>query len=86
MKNTGIVRKLDELGRITLPKELRRTLDIDDRDPVEIYTENDTIVLKKYSGIDKCKHCGASENVIKVDGIVICGKCAYKVIDIFKKG
>ena len=86
MKATGIVRKLDELGRITLPKELRRTLGIEDRDPVEIYTEEDAIVLKKYSGADKCKNCGSTENVIKVDGIVICGKCAYKVIDIFKKG
>lgn len=84
MKNTGIVRKLDELGRITLPKELRRTLDIDDRDPVEIYTEEDTIVLKKYSGNDKCKHCGSTENVVNVDGIVICKKCASKVLNVFK--
>lgn len=48
MKATGIVRRLDQLGRITLPKELRRTLDIADRDPVEIYVEDDAIVLKKY--------------------------------------
>lgn len=86
MKATGIVRKLDELGRITLPKELRRTLGIEDRDPVEIYTEEDAIVLKKYSEADKCKLCGSSEKVVKVDDIVICGKCAYKVLDTFKKG
>jgi AbrB family transcriptional regulator, transcriptional pleiotropic regulator of transition state genes len=84
MKNTGIVRKLDELGRITLPKELRRTLGIEDRDPLEIYTEDDTIVLKKYSGIDKCKHCGSTEDVVKSEDIVICKKCASKVLSIFR--
>ena len=52
MKNTGIVRKLDELGRITLPIELRRNLGIDDRDPLEIYVENDQIILQKYEPAD----------------------------------
>lgn len=51
-KNTGIVRRLDELGRITLPIELRRTLDIDEKDPVEIYVSGDSIVLKKYEPSD----------------------------------
>lgn len=48
MKATGIVRKVDELGRIVLPIELRRTLDIAERDPLEIYVEGSSIVLKKY--------------------------------------
>ena len=48
MKSTGIVRKVDELGRIVLPIELRRTLEIADRDPLEIYVEGSSIVLKKY--------------------------------------
>ena len=48
MKSTGIVRKVDELGRIVFPIELRRTLDIDIKDALEIYVENDTILLKKY--------------------------------------
>lgn len=52
MKNTGIVRKLDELGRITLPKELRRTLEVSDRDPLEIFVEEDRIILKKYEPTD----------------------------------
>ena len=52
MKSTGIVRKLDELGRITLPKELRRTLSIDERDPMEIYIEEDRIILRKYEPTD----------------------------------
>lgn len=52
MKNTGIVRKLDELGRITLPIELRRNLGIEDRDPLEIYVEDDQIILQKYEPAD----------------------------------
>lgn len=52
MKSTGIVRKLDELGRITLPIELRRTLGVGERDPLEIYVEEDRIILKKYEPTD----------------------------------
>lgn len=48
MKSTGIVRKVDELGRIVLPIELRRTLDISEKDPLEIYVDGDTVILKKY--------------------------------------
>ena len=52
MKSTGIVRKLDELGRITLPIELRRTLNISDRDPLEIFVDDERIILKKYEPCD----------------------------------
>lgn len=52
MKSTGIVRKLDELGRITLPIELRRTLGVSDRDPLEIFVEEDRIILQKYEPSD----------------------------------
>ncbi len=52
MKDTGIVRKLDELGRITLPIELRRLLDIGERDSLEIFIEEDRIILKKYEPAD----------------------------------
>lgn len=52
MKNTGIVRRLDDLGRITLPIELRRTLDCADRDQLEIFVEEDRIILKKYEPAD----------------------------------
>ncbi len=48
MKSTGIVRKVDELGRVVIPKELRRTLGIEEKDPVEIYIDGDKIILKKY--------------------------------------
>lgn len=52
MKSTGIVRKLDELGRITLPIELRRTLGVEERDPLEIFVDEDRIVLTKYEPAD----------------------------------
>lgn len=48
MKSTGIVRKIDELGRVVIPIELRRTLNLAERDPVEIFTDDDRIILKKY--------------------------------------
>lgn len=52
MKSTGIVRKLDELGRITLPIELRRSLDVNERDPLEIFVDEERIILKKYNPSD----------------------------------
>lgn len=59
MKNTGIVRKLDDLGRITLPKEMRRVYGINIGDPIEIYSDEDMIVLKKYE--TKREHCSCGE-------------------------
>lgn len=84
MKNTGIVRKLDDLGRITLPIELRRNLEIGERGSVEMWVDDDTVVLKKYGVQDKCNHCGTTENIIKSDDVAICKKCASKVIEIFR--
>ena len=51
MKSTGIVRKVDELGRIVLPKELRQTLNINERDPIEIVADNSSIILQKYEPV-----------------------------------
>jgi transcriptional pleiotropic regulator of transition state genes len=62
MKGTGIVRRLDELGRITLPIELRRTLDIGERDPLEIFTDEGRIILQKYEPADI--FTGSKENLI----------------------
>ena len=73
MKSTGIVRKVDELGRVVLPIELRRTLNIDIKDSLEIYVENDSIVLKKYE--PSCIFCGSSEDVKEFKGKNICGAC-----------
>lgn len=73
MKSTGIVRKLDELGRVVLPIELRRTLDISPRDPLEIFIEGDTIILKKYE--TACIFCGQTENIIDFKGKNLCSDC-----------
>ena len=73
MKSTGIVRKMDELGRIVLPKELRKTLGINEKDYVEIFTEQDQIVLKKYH--PSCVFCGSVENLTMFNGKNICGAC-----------
>lgn len=69
MKNTGIVRRLDELGRITIPIELRRSLGIGDREAVEIYTENNKIVLEKYQPSDI--FTGSEENLIEYHGKLV---------------
>ena len=58
MKSTGIVRKVDELGRVVIPIELRRTLDIAEKDALEIYADNDRIILKKYNPNMTCHITG----------------------------
>ena len=74
MKSTGIVRKVDELGRIVLPIELRRTLDIAVKDALEIYVDEGTIILKKYE--PSCIFCGNSKDVISFKGKKVGLDCA----------
>ncbi len=73
MKSIGIVRKVDELGRIVLPIELRRTLDIDVKDPMEIYTDQSTVILKKYE--PACIFCGNAKDVETYKDKNICTSC-----------
>lgn len=73
MKSTGIVRKVDELGRIVLPMELRRTLDINVKDPMEIYVDTDAIILSKYE--PACIFCGNAKRVENYKGKNICLAC-----------
>ncbi|MHC1719132.1 MAG: AbrB/MazE/SpoVT family DNA-binding domain-containing protein [Clostridiaceae bacterium] len=73
MKSTGIVRKMDPLGRIVLPIELRRALEITDNDAMEIFTEGDQIILKKYA--PACIFCGNARNVTNYKGKNICDNC-----------
>lgn len=73
MKSTGIVRKVDELGRIVLPIELRRTMGISERDPLEIYVDGDSIVMKKHEMT--CVFCGSSEDVVDFKDKCICSSC-----------
>ena len=74
MKSTGIARKVDELGRIVLPIELRRKLNIDIKDALEIYTEDDnTIILKKLE--NTCVFCGSSSELSDYKGKMVCKNC-----------
>lgn len=66
MKSTGIVRKLDALGRITLPIELRRTLNVSERDPLEIFVDNGKVILQKYEPTDIFN--GKKENLVEYHG------------------
>lgn len=77
MKSTGIVRKVDELGRIVLPIELRRTLDISEGDAMEIYVEENLIILKKYE--PACIFCGNAKDVNVYRGKNICGECMVEL-------
>jgi transcriptional pleiotropic regulator of transition state genes len=77
MKSTGIIRKVDDLGRIVLPIELRRTLDIAERDELEIFMENDRIVLQKYE--PACLFCVSNRGLVSFSRKNICGDCARKI-------
>ena len=79
MKATGIVRKVDELGRVVLPIELRRTLDIAEKDALEIYVEGSNIILKKYE--PACIFCGNARDVVDYKGKNICSNCLKELKD-----
>ncbi len=73
MKSTGIVRKIDNLGRVVLPIELRRIFDIDKEDPVEIFVDDNYIMLKKYQ--PACIFCNDAKDVVNFRGKNICVNC-----------
>ncbi len=73
MKSTGIVRRIDELGRIVLPIEIRKTLALSSKDTVEIFVNGDTIILKKYE--PSCIFCGSLGNAKLFKGRMVCEEC-----------
>lgn len=73
MKSTGIVRKVDELGRVVIPIELRRNLDIEVKDALEIFVDGEHIILKKYA--PACIFCGQAKDVETYKGKNICPAC-----------
>ena len=77
MKATGIVRHVDELGRIVIPKEMRRNMEILCNDPLEIYVEDDKIILRKY--IPNCMFCDSTTSLCDVKGRRICKKCLDEI-------
>lgn len=77
MKSTGIVRKVDTLGRVVLPVELRRVLDIQIKDDLEIYVHGSTIILKKYQ--PNCVFCGGKESLTEFEDKLVCASCIKKL-------
>ena len=77
MKATGIVRKLDQLGRIVIPKELRTTFDLKENDPIEIFVEGSDIILRKYQ--PACIFCNEATDVIQFEGKNVCKNCLAKI-------
>ena len=80
MKATGIIRKVDELGRIVVPIELRNKLNINIKDEVEIYVDRSSIILKKYE--PSCIFCGNSKNLKEYKDKLICEKCLENISDL----
>ncbi|MBQ3414141.1 MAG: AbrB/MazE/SpoVT family DNA-binding domain-containing protein [Clostridia bacterium] len=77
MKSTGIIRKVDELGRVVIPIEIRNKFDISEKDPLEIYVDGSSIVLKKFES--SCIFCGNTKNLTAYKNKLICNKCAEKI-------
>lgn len=79
MRATGIVRKVDDLGRIVIPIELRRTMNIDLRDCVEIFVDEERIVLKKQKEV--CVFCGSAEEMDVIKGKPVCKNCIKELLE-----
>ncbi|MBP2643388.1 MAG: stage sporulation protein [Firmicutes bacterium] len=79
MKSTGIVRKVDELGRVVIPIELRRVLNIEEKDGLEIFTENERIILRKYE--PACVFCGKNHDGNYFKGKNVCIECLNAMKD-----
>ena len=77
MKSTGIIRKMDELGRVVIPIEIRNQFGIAEKDPIEIYVDGSNIVLKKYE--PNCIFCGNTKNLIDYNNKLICEECSEKI-------
>ena len=73
MKSTGMIRRVDELGRVVIPKEIRNKLEIFEKDPIEIYVEGRGIILKKIE--DNCIFCDNNKNLISYKNKLVCKRC-----------
>ncbi len=82
MKSTGIIRKVDELGRVVIPIEIRNHFNISQKDPIEIFIDGTSIVLKKFE--PNCIFCGNTKKLIEYNNKLICEKCAKKISDLKK--
>ena len=78
MKSTGMVRKLDNLGRIVLPIEMRKSMGIDVKDSIEIFAEGDNIILRRYEA--GCVFCGEARDTVMLHGKRVCGQCREQLL------
>ena len=79
MKSTGIVRRVDELGRVVLPIELRHKFGITEKDPLEVWVQGKDIILRKYE--NECTFCGSQKDVKEVLGKLVCKSCQKKLLN-----
>ena len=82
MKSTGVIRRVDELGHVVIPIEIRTQFGISEKDPKEIYVDGSSIILKKYE--PNCIFCGNSKKLIEYEGRPICKKCADAIMNLNK--
>ena len=83
MKSIGIVRRIDELGRVVIPIEIRNQFNIVEKDPIEIYVDRSSIILKKFE--PNCIFCGNTKNLIEYNDKLICEDCSKKIADLTKQ-
>lgn len=77
MKATGIIRRVYELGRVVIPIEIRNQFNIIEKDPIEIYVDDSSIILKKYE--PNCVFCGSTDDLIEYKGKLVCKKCSKEL-------
>lgn len=77
MKSTGIIRRMDELGRVVIPIEIRNQFNIVEKDPIEIYVDGNSIVLKKFE--PNCIFCGNTKDLLTYNDKLICTNCSKKI-------
>jgi len=82
MKSTGIVRRVDEFGRISLPVEMRKTMGLEEKSPVEFFVEGNAIIIKKYA--PSCVFCGETERVVEYLGKLVCKNCIKTLSELQK--
>lgn len=73
MKTSGIIRNVDPLGRVVIPKEMRKVMGINEGDPIEIVKVNNDIVMRKYS--KGCIFCGSDKEIVEFNKVLVCRKC-----------
>ena len=82
MKSTGIIRRLDKLGRVVIPKEIRDNLDILEESSIEIFVDGNKVIMQKYN--PTCCFCGESKNLALYKGKLVCKKCIDKIVNVFR--